>query len=181
MELPKAILVDSERKLVRKMCAKRRMQCIGSGAFAKVYGRSNCNRVVKVGPTHDSYVKYLKRIGLKNSNPYFPRIHSVRIYWDGYYGFDDKFYVVEMERLLDWRKVPKSTRKRLLMKLGCWSIDEADYPQITKKSTRREKQAIKLLRKLWSGYNTYKDVHEGNIMFRKKGRGYQLVYTDPVA
>lgn len=193
MKLPNLVDADCDRwEVIDKLKGKKRhMRQLGSGAFARVFGRPNFRYVVKVGCGYDKYLKYVAMVGLRNPNPYLPTIHSVerfkyktdevdsygrRLSWD-----DDFYYVIKMEKLVKWGKVPQRTRIKCLKKLGCSHLWEADDLKATKSSGRWEKEAIRLLNRLWSNYEIGADVHQGNIMFRKKGRGYQLVYTDPAA
>ncbi len=177
MHLPKPTASPhSSRTHARYLKARRGMQLLGAGAFARVYGRANHRRVVKIGETWDSYLKYVKMIGLQSDNPYFPRIHDVKI--NRHENRD--YYVIEMEKLIKWGNVPKKVRDAALEKLGARDLWDANYLRIKEAAGELEREAIKLLQKLWYR-GTSRDVHRGNVMFRKRGRGYQLVFTDPAA
>lgn len=177
MKLPNPINSTTRQAVISHLRGKRQMKQIGRGMFARVYGRTKLNRIVKVGDGSDKYLNYVSIIGLRNRNPYFPTLYSIKRYEDSW----KHFYVIEMEKLTKWSKVPKSIRNRLLNKLGCRDIWAADCPRMLHSSSRWEKEAIKSLRKLWSSHCVAKDVHQYNIMFRRVGKGWQLVYTDPVA
>jgi hypothetical protein len=157
------------------------MKQIGSGAFARVYSRAHYRRVVKIGDGYDRYLKYVSIIGIENPNPYFPTIYSIQRYEDKKTHWSDSYYVAEIEKLTKWGKVPTKVRDRLLKKLGCDHIWDAERPRIVGSSGRWEKDAVKKLKKLWAGWNVGRDIHQGNIMFRRVGKGWQLVYTDPAA
>lgn len=153
------------------------MRKLGSGAFAEVYGRDNWRRVIKIGHKWDSYLKYVQLIGLLNPNPYFPQIYHVHMYvHEG-----DHYYMIEMEKLLRWKSIPTRFRDQALEKLGCESLWQADRPRLAEDSGRHEEELARVLRKLYYKNQGGSDVHFNNVMWRKKGRGYEMVYTDPVA
>ncbi len=182
MKLPKPIESTHRVTLIKQLRCEQHVRCIGTGAYAQVFGNKTSKHVIKIGPLKDVYLKYVSVVGIKNPNPYFPKIYSIKLYkyrdnvchWD-----NDDYYVVTMEKLFKWSQVPRATRERLLKKIGCDGVCDAGDPQIINSSRKWEKKAIKGLEKVWS--HGMKDIHTGNIMFRKVGRGYQLVYTDPVA
>lgn len=177
MRIPRLVTSISQREMVRHLKTRRKMRVLGKGAFARVYGRDNYRRVIKVGVTFDSYLKYVSLIGLRSTNPYFPRLHSVQMCKDATGG---RYYIIEMEKLIRWGRWPPGNVGRLLGKLGIDNLWDADQPELTKDSGRHEKELARVLRKLYVKQNNA-DVHKNNVMFRRKGRGYQLVYTDPVA
>jgi hypothetical protein len=181
MKLPNPVESTSRKTLFNHLRGKRKMKQIGKGAFARVYSRPKSRRVVKVGDGCDKYLKYVSMVGKENPNPYFPTIYSIKRCAHQLPHWLDSFYIVEMEKLTKWGNVPKATRDRLLKKLGCNHIWDADVPKVNGSSGRWEKEAIKTLRKLWATYDVARDIHQGNIMFRRVGKGWQLVYTDPVA
>lgn len=184
MKLPRPVASGSKANTIRHLADKRKMSQIGSGCFAKVFSRPTLNKVVKVTEDGDKFIRYVKYVGLKNPNPYFPRIHNVVVHnhrtksmWGTVY--NSRYFSIEMEKLIKWSKVPNSVRVKALEKLGCNWIYDLEYPKIKHSSSRWEKEAIVLLRKVWFGNS--RDIHKGNVMFRRRGKGYQLVFTDPVA
>lgn len=183
MKLPKEVKSIARQTVINHLRGKRRMKQLGSGAFARVFGRTSCRRVIKVGDGYDKYLKYISIIGKENPNPYFPTIYSIerRRHQKAGESWRDSYYIVEMEKLTKWGKVPAKVRDRLLSKLGCDNVWEADRPNIDGSSGRWEKEAVRSLRKLWSKYGVGRDVHQNNVMFRRVGKGWQLVYTDPAA
>ena len=181
MKLPTPISTTSRNMLFSHLRNKRRMVQIGKGVFARVYGRPGYRRVVKVGCDSDRYLKYLSIVGKRNPNPYFPTVYSIERRKHirksaGLPPWEDSYYVVEMEKLTKWGEVPRTIRDRLLNKIGC----DISNPQVIESSRRWEKEAVKKLHELWARCDVIEDVHRANIMFRRVGRGWQLVYTDPV-
>lgn len=165
-------------------------KCIGSGSFAAVYARKRDKTVIKVGLldpcdtwNDDGYISFLKVIDTKN--PMFPKIKRVERY--NYrdnpsepYNLDNtrRYYVVEMERLVDYYNVHRKTREDTLRKIGIGSI--YDFCEDSNKGWKSKwaKRAHNLLLKLWKRSND--DIHDGNVMFRKKDNGkVQMVITDP--
>ncbi len=187
VRLPKpveSISIKEQRTRLRR----RGMRKIGEGAFAEVFSRPHSHRVIKFGVswvTWDSYLlKYVKKVGLNNTNPYFPRIYDVQIYTHTSNAFKTDtayYYLVEMEKLIPWKKVPARTRDRLMKKLGCKDIYDLERPKKLKTSSKQAHKAVDILRQLFRhNNNTSTDIHTENIMFRRVGSRYQLVYTDPI-
>lgn len=177
MDLPKPTKSPrSKRKHARYLKADQGMQLIGRGAFASVYGRPNERRVVKIGETWDRYLKFVKRIGLHSDNPHFPKLHNVQI--NRHEGND--YYVIEMEKLIKWGNVPKDVRDRALAKFGVNNIYDLGYTRLKNIVGEAARDAIRTIRKVWYTGGS-RDMHRGNVMFRKKGKGFQLVLIDPAA
>lgn len=177
MDLPKPTKSPrSSKRHVTYLKAQRGMRLLGRGAFARVYGRPNHRRVVKIGETWDRYLKYVKRVGLNNDNPHFPKLHDIQINRHK----DKDYYVIEMEKLIKWGKVPKEVRDRALKKFGVSNIYDLNYARIANIVGEAAKDAIRTIRKIWYSGGS-RDMHSGNVMFRKKGRGFQLVLIDPSA
>lgn len=178
---PKRIKLDRD-EYTAKLRKDRDMKYIGSGAFATVFGRNDYNRVVKVGHAcegfDDPYLQFVELVGLKSRNIHFPRIYKVELF-KGTEG--EKFYAVEMERLVPYGKVRTAAAKKAFKQsLGIPYIERMEEPDEMFPSTRHGKRVQKVLKVLYRRDNN-PDMHDGNIMWRKKGRGYQLVITDPVA
>lgn len=177
MDLPKPVQSPhSSRTHVRHLRANRGMQLLGRGAFARVYGRPNARRVVKIGETWDRYLKFVKRVGLRSDNPHFPKLHDVQI--NRHEGRD--YYVIEMEKLIKWGNVPKDVRKQALAKFGVDNIYDLGYTRIPNITGEAAREAIRTIRKVWYTGGS-RDMHRGNVMFRKKGKGFQVVLIDPAA
>lgn len=177
MHLPKPVESPrSSKRHVTYLKAERGMKLLGKGAFARVYGCPNERRVVKIGQTWDNYLKFVKRIGLRSNNPHFPKLHNVQI--NRHNGLD--YYVIEMEKLIKWRNVPKKVRERHLKKFGVEDVYDLNFTRIKDIVGESAKEAIRTLRKMWN-LGGSRDMHDGNVMFRKKGKGFQLVLIDPIA
>lgn len=160
---------------------------IGSGLFAEVYSKKGCDHVIKVGCLRsingwhtDGYVGFLRRLDL--SNPLFPAITQVeRFALVEKNVVSSRYYVVKMERLIEYHNIRSSAREAALNKIGVESVDEFE------ESTGRRggpfksnvvNQAHRILQALWSKYSS--DLHTGNVMWREiKANEYQLVITDP--
>ncbi len=154
---------------------------IGCGAFASVHARPKDKVVIKVGVGGDAYLNYVKSIGLNAKNPLFPRIKKIAIHTHRDSWGDNSFYVAHIERLIPYsKKIPN--RRKIMKRLGLNSIYDLDYDlyDLAKKNTNKNmKIACKKLVSL-SDYDNL-DIHEGNLMWRKRGRGHQLVITDPIS
>jgi hypothetical protein len=166
---------------------------IGHGAFAQVYGNNKLNTVIKIGLVDDwrcdSYVGFLRAVD--PSNKMFPKIHSVqRLHYKGkeksgidnsHIPVEDRYYVVEMERLIPYNKVKRADVDDVLARHGVDSIfDFGTCWGRPKFKTNRAKTAMDILKKLYRRYD--EDIHDGNVMFRKEKSGkLELVITDPVA
>lgn len=168
---------------------------IGHGAFAQVYGKRSSPTVIKIGLVEDwrtdSYIGFLRT--MDPSNKMFPKVHSVqRLHYKGkeQSGFDDntfhtvedRYYVVEMERLLSHYHVKKKDVAEALNRHGAADIYDfgTSWSRPRKFKTKRAQTAMDILRKLYRKY--CEDIHEGNVMFRKDKMGkLELVFTDPVA
>lgn len=165
-------------------------KCIGSGSFASVYAKHGSKTVIKVGLLDlydtwkdDGYVSFLKIIDPKN--PMFPKIVRVERYIFRHnpslpYAIDNtgRYYVVEMERLADHRAVSWKTRREVLNRIGLTSIYDFGRIKHRKLKSVWAIRANAILERLWR--YRIKDMHDGNVMFRKKKDGkVQMVITDP--
>lgn len=186
MKLPKAQKTDLDRDdyVCNVIVRKRKLRYISSGAFASVYGRKDYNRVVKVGHGDDNYLEYVKLVGLRNPNIHLPTIYKVELFKvRNHWGDFDTYYSVEMERLIPYEKVGERKHKKAHTKfkqqLGIPYIEYMESPEDMYPSTKHGKQVQKILDRVFDRGST--DLHDGNIMWRKRGRGYELVITDPVS
>lgn len=187
-------------EFVHKYVQTHNLRHYGSGAFSSVYVYRNSQkhkRVVKIivlpveNIKNDAYLAYLKQVVLKQQdNPFVPHIYNVEAYRILNTKTKEKHLIIfiEMERL---HYIKIHMFKRLIKKvLPSENNNQGEYYQIF--LTYRD-----LIRAAASSQNKYfrslskqllrllcmfeLDLHEGNIMFRRKGRGYQLVITDPVS
>lgn len=169
---------------------------LGYGAFAQVYAKKGEKNVIKIGYVdnwkYDGYLAFLKAVDPSNS--LFPKIRSVqRFYYkekkwseifESEYEALDRYYVVEMERLVSMYKVPHKKQKEVYARHGMQNFHDlcqAGYwwtpPRF---KTKRARTAYKILDKLYQTYD--EDIHDGNVMFRQSKTGkYELVITDPIA
>lgn len=174
----------------------KKYRLIGYGAFAQVYAKKGGNTVIKVGLVdswhEDGYVAFLK--ALDPSNKLFPKIHSVyRFYyknkrWSNLFGEEievsDRYYVVEMERLVPLSRVKNADLKVIYERHGITSIfdfGQEGYGFKTPKfKTKRARTAHQILSNLYKKYD--EDIHDNNVMIRqgKSGKA-ELVITDPVS
>lgn len=164
--------------------SRRGFKRIGNGCYATVYGKKSSKFVYKVGyDLYDAYLNYVKAIGLNSTNPLFPKIKWAKVFHTDY----DSFYVVKIERLVSIDKISGHVYDKLLARLGLKGIWELEYnnrlPQIKKKAKAAGNQhlvtAVGILGRLFKRH--LPDLHNKNIMYRKRGRGFQLVITDPIA
>lgn len=168
----------------RKQLCKQGFRKLGSGLYAEVYGKKKCNYVIKIGQLEnnwldDGYVAFLRH--LDTSNPMFPKIKSVeRFNWVKKSSVHSRYYVVKMERLIEYEDVNWDICEKAFERMGVDTFldfeEPAEYaPSFKSKFAAR---AHKILHKLWAKYHS--DLHDGNVMWRKKKDGkYQLVITDP--
>jgi len=154
---------------------------IGCGAFAQVLARPRDKVVIKVGCGEDAYLNYVKSIGLNAKNPLFPRVKKIAIHTHRDTWGDNSFYVAHLERLIPYsKKIPN--RRKIMKRLGLRSIYDIDYDLHDLKLKSPNKNMKLACRKLISlTYIDNLDIHEGNLMWRKRGRGHQLVITDPLS
>lgn len=181
---PKKTTLSQSDYAYNYLTKKLKFQYLSSGAFASVYGKKDHKRVFKIGHIDDNYLEYVKLVGLRNKNPHLPTIYSVKLFKYGHDWGTETYYVIEMERLLPFDKVGRrkglKEHKRYQQQLGIVYIQDMEDPMRSMKpSTRHGKQLQKVLDKALDEGSP--DMHSGNIMWRKHGKSYQLVVTDPVA
>ncbi len=177
------------RKPVKKSLKKllNGYEWVGEGLFADVYAK--VDRVIKIinkGSDDKAYLRYLRRIGLESENPYFPKVYKVERCIDG----KGKYIAVHMERLLDYCDTDGEVQRKALKALKAeypedlqaneWddSYDRASMykDRIAKTNNPAARECLEILLEIVAN-----DCHEGNLMWRKVGRKFQLVITDPVA
>jgi hypothetical protein len=181
MKLPRKVRTKVNKAEYEAGLKESGYEMIGYGSFATVYGKRKSNQVIKVGDlgknhNNDGYLAFLKNIN--NNNPHFPKIQSVQIFTHS----DGNYYVVEMERLIHFHDVKHYNSK--LARLGLMGdsyygpLDDLQDLEFTPR-TKHMKQVKRILKILFRKYD--EDIHSGNVMWRKRGCGYQFVITDPVA
>lgn len=149
---------------------------LGSGCFAEVFGKPKSNTVIKIGMINerDAYLDYLRAI--KPSNPHFPKIVSIQCF--DVTGTHESYFVVEMERLIPFYRV--SARDKRLNRLGIiMEYGEVQFKNEEYNQSHNVRQVSSVINKLCKTHHY--DGHTGNVMWRRRGRGYQLVVTDPVS
>jgi len=179
---------------------------MGAGAFAYVYqSKKHRDRVVKVGycndgdvydhPHTDPYLMYLKKVLKNRTNPYFPKVHSIKIYkyvyhrksLDDYHEDTHYYFVIELEKLAGFYGLSTGDRKRAMYrhfpKHTTGAFRENLFDRCAKEYDRFLKKAIMIIRKVGGDGQTYsEDFHTGNFMWRVvKNRQPQLVITDPIS
>ena len=172
-------LPNLDRDQYTKTLKSKGYKYLNSGAFGSVYSKGKGSKhVIKVCGDEDNYIEYLKhRIP---GNPFFPKIHSIKKFYDK--EECENWFAVKMERLIPYSKVPRKVRSKIEEKHGlrhgiedlCDNIDLLMWGARNK----QYKNFLKVLNKMFDRYRD--DMHDGNVMFRKRGRGYQLVVTDPI-
>lgn len=183
---------------VREYTQAHNLKFLDSGAFGSVYtyrGSQHRRRVVKAiilqtkDADDDGYLAYFKQVILKQQdNPFVPRIYNVEVYKvTDELGSEHLVYFIEMERL---RRAKAPTLKRLLKKVfpyndgGRGQFDPVlDYDDLIEAvAASRNKHFRRLSRHLLRLIDRFEnDLHLGNVMLRRKGRGHQLVITDPIS
>jgi len=173
MKLPKIHKEHLEREDFVKMLRSKGYRHLSSGAFASVYAKKGEKHVIKIGRVdEDGYIDYVKK--MDSRNPFFPKIRNIKIFRDS---DKDKWYAIKMERLIPYHKVRSNDLERKLG-IAYQGIDMLDSPADIMTPNKHFRKFLKVLDKLYDNHNS--DIHEGNIMFRKRGRGHQLVVTDPI-
>ena len=168
----------------KKRLRKQGYRKLGSGLYAEVYGKKGCDHVIKIGALEtawhkDGYVGFLRHID--PSNPMFPKIKTVeRFNVMEKSTIAGRYYVVKMERLIEYTNVQWKTCKEVYDRMGIETFYDFEEPPTYAPAFKSKfaARAYKILHKLWSKYRD--DLHDGNVMWRKKKDGrYQLVITDP--
>jgi len=167
---------------------------LGKGYFAFVYThKRKHNTVIKIGlcgsidkvgtsPHNDGYLAFLKKTQRYPKNPFFPKVHSIKLY-KHVNRFDRStfYYVIEMEKLVRFFDVKR--RSPLLKKwFKIYDTDEMDSYTLKPSNMKGvfAKQAAKVVRSLFEQFHI--DIHEDNYMWRVTNqKSPQLVITDPAA
>jgi len=158
----------------------------GRGVFGTAHIHPGNRRVYKVGSLvvdsfddrgNWAYLDFIKKVVRTKSNPWFPKIYSIKIYKPTAKMCSNKsFFVVSMEKLY---KIKGTNNKSAMIESLVEFYDV--FGNIFKKTMPNKNikhfvKAMNILNKLeYSGHDL--DIHNGNIMTRKDG---QVVITDPV-
>lgn len=184
MKLANVKTTDVSFNDYRKQLRKQGYRKLGSGLYAEVYGKKGVNHVFKIGRLEtvwheDGYIGFLRHID--PSNPMFPKIKSVeRFNVLKKNVVQSRYYAVKMERLIEYESVKWEVCQKVFNRMGIESFyDFEDPPKYAPTfKSKFAARAHKILHKLWDKYHD--DLHDGNVMWRKKEGGkYQLVITDP--
>lgn len=147
------------------------------------------------------YALLLKKYNLAESNPFFPRIYDIKIYYDNENKKSLKYNIEKLEDLhrLSWEDVRiiyqnifqkdyelKSPRDFSLKEAEIgfivdqigYRIDNRGQPTLIK--NKKLIEACDFIKKIMIKYKRQNDITEQNIMFRRTARGAQLVITDPL-
>lgn len=184
-----------------------RFKRIGEGAFSCVYLDKKTGLVAKTYQNDKGYDKYLDLVEKHSSannrkNPYLPKIYE-RLELDIQYRLKSSSEIIKRfnrENIVILERLEKATNKRMTPNLiGAQNLITyfnymftKDTDDVSIISAQGVKKLIgnnknlwdvsRILRKLQKSFGkTCLDLHDGNFMLRKRGRGYQLVLTDPVA
>lgn len=183
---------------------------IGRGFFSSVFPHKDEHMVTKVSnsPTHaniDGYWKYVNELIKSNiwsSNPFFPRIYSIKKIQNS----DDEFiYSGVMEKLIAYKDIDvdilcqyiktivndafvdgeinrierSQTAKYLMNRVGDVLCSNIINPNSDEIKNDQLIEALEWFKK--SRLTSDLDIHADNMMFRRGKTGIQLVITDPLA
>lgn len=177
----------------------------GSGYFAAAFTHNKKPGViVKIGrfderPQDDGYLTYVQSI-LKNdritSNPYFPRIYSVKVYRNAANKYEGGRYVIEMEQLHPLNKATPETITAFGEKMfNYWPshgnminimqnlrlASHRDRDAISNIKDKKLLQAIAIISNIQIKNQNGLDIKDSNCMVRYTSTGPQFVITDPLA
>lgn len=159
----------------------RKYKFIGSGCYASVYGAKNSNIVYKVGDvdSNGGYLSFIKSLKKSNSrNPFFPKIHGVRIYTNGYKY--ENMFIVAMEKLVHLNAGHHDSVEWIenYMLRDKWNdpMSGATLLGVKMVIPKQLKAALDALKTICDKNRDLQvDLHYKNIMLRKN----QFVITDP--
>lgn len=186
MRIPSPVKTDLDYEAYCDSLLKMGYSFLNSGTFARVYSKPSENTVIKVGvnyPTitrpRDAYLAFLK--ASVKTNPHFPRVGNITRFTPSN---GREYYAVQMERLIPFNSIQRDVAMRSLEKLGV--VGDEKYGVLTPlmpleftPKTYHMKYMKKVLKQLFQEHN--EDLHCNNVMWRKRGKSYQFVITDPVA
>lgn len=157
---------------------------IGSGCFARVFRiKKDPTKVRRVAGAGDpGYLRWVRAVGLKNSNPHVPRIYKAVVHkvpqpW----GEPEEVIETTIERLVSYRKVSAREKQKAFERmmeaevLGAEDNNGLYFKGRWTPKTKAAKELKTLLKRVRAN-----DTHDGNVMFRKRAKGgYDVVVTDP--
>jgi hypothetical protein len=146
---------------------------LGSGAHSQVLAKGDSNKVIKVGCSGDSWMRYVlwgRKHGYEGN--FVPRVYSYKYFKEG------KFYVAVVERMENCvNRVSHEERSRVLMEL----LGLADRNDHAKAAMNFVEPGcgdfVNNLYKVANDNHWSMDIHGGNFMVRKNGT---FVATDPI-
>lgn len=143
----------------------------------------------------DAYTQWLIQV-MNRNNPFFPKIHDVQLFVCGDAKKSKEMYgVVHLEKLEHLKKkvyanlYPFNDPDYAIKDPDEWSPDRKPSTAIFMHhflDTARYKDpalydALRLIYRLANDHSFDIDTHDENIMWRKAGDGYHMVFTDPIA
>jgi hypothetical protein len=190
---------------------RNRLNWIGGGAYSDVYSTGiNARFVYKICEdfsldSTDGYMVYLKNIVLENQgNPFVPKIYGINTYeYIDEHGQLRFRAIIKMERLIDYRSLTKKYRKKLLSEKYGIELGGTDYygddRWLSNMNTSVHSNdhlmryfggvsvpsLLYIITEIGRSVNRYADInpdiHDGNIMWRERGRNHELVIVDPLS
>lgn len=192
---------------------RKNLKLLGTGVTAYAVAKKDKPHEVKrltfysSGPNTDPYLQFLKQVIAHQSNPYFPRIYTVKLFTTQ----DARhMYYIEMEKLFPFERLNWAQWSSIFRKSFGKSIREVEkndkivdkfdvanvFVTILQRYLRGEKdrippimdehfrQALDILEDVYlkfsrGGNRVSFDLHEWNVMYRLTSYGAQPVITDP--
>jgi hypothetical protein len=166
------------------------LEKLGNGCFATAYA-SGKDQVIKVSVGNDwGYMSFLEAMQqMPAQNPWFPRIHWVRVFMDESGLSDNNRIVTCLERLdRPWESsgfVDKFTDPNAALWTEYVTICKEIEAHMDRPATRQQDwimnnaelmDALKVVKRAMKMSDRGTDMHCGNFMVR----GRQLVITDPI-
>ena len=158
---------------------------IGEGSFGMVFQKGP-NRVVKIGYVNsDNYLNYVNLVGLNSSNPNLPKFYSVKVFDpDPNSPYSHPFYVVEMERLLNWDNVAyiygEDSITDYMKMRGLNDVYDLSLPFGSDDLNCKNLIGVRNILHTLLANGACPDLAPRNFMFRKSGNSFHIVVTDPV-
>jgi hypothetical protein len=175
-------VAGSAKEHIERRLRAHHMKPIGSGAYARVWGRKDWPWVYKVGDYADNeaYLSYVRAMARSPANPFFPKIKGMHVVRGS---LGARKFIVQMERLICSDKLSLREYERVrtdvqfLESILCDDEFGSNSHFVDLKPVFAE--AVRVLRRAMDSTNGNAgwDLHTGNVMYR----GKQLVITDPMA
>lgn len=183
----------------------KNLKKVNTNGFAsggtKIFHIVKNNKILKIwkinNPKYDGYLEWINRTKkLAETNPYLPRIDSVKVFSYPNPKFPDKISyqgLAIMEKLDPINKYPDRVLLPLFRNTGInltsrirflktqWTKENID---ILKSEIHNEKllEALNIVSEILNTLESSRgDLHTGNWMIRKTNNDLQLVLTDPIA